>query len=136
MSNNRPGAAAIPALTEAFGIDAIKAFLRLLVQQLQATYTIDTNRNGKVDLNEGVAYGTGLFTTVVSAYPLISPVRQEGGDLSAAEIDELINYIVSLQVLPGGRPNAEAFLDRTLLWLNYNRKYIGDAIAYFRSTPA
>lgn len=118
------------------GIENLKLILKALSDTAQKAYNLDADKNNKIDLSEGVQFSGFLFSALISAYPAFAPAAKEVRDLSSSEIDELIEYIIALPILPYDKKEAEQFLDRTLITINILRLYIIDLISKLRPSPA
>lgn len=115
-----------------YGIENLKLAIAGLAKQIARAVQIDSNNDGKIDLTEGIAFALGGATDIAALFLSLRAAVPEGKDLDEAEFTEIVDYLASLDLFPN-RPNVEAFVDKTLLAVNYNRRYIREASEFFKT---
>lgn len=120
------------------GIDNLKLGLNFIANQVRSLYNLDQNQDGEVDTTEKIAYATRLIPAALSVVPAFPEMRDEArrGELTTEEIDELVTYAVTLDFLPPSKDDVEEFIRRFVLWVNYNRRFVEDAIDFFQRRQA
>jgi hypothetical protein len=121
-------------LVNAFGIEKIKLFIALALGAGQKLFQIDTNADGRISSGEGIMAAMSLGGSVMQLGPLWPDVKAEGGDLTESEKDEIVEYVIGLELMPGAkRPEIEAQIDDTLRALNYNINFVNRSRRRFQS---
>ena len=117
-----------------YGIAATKRLIFFLATIIFSVVDIDKNRDGEISNSEKISTVTSALPGALSVAGDFPEIKKETarGELTDDEVEELIDYAVSLPMLPDDRAEAEQFIDMTILWANYNRRYAVKAIAFFK----
>lgn len=120
------------------GVESLKAGLAFIAGQVRALFDLDRNNDGKVDLQEKLGYATQLIPSALSVIPAFPTMRDEArrGELTSDEVDELVEYAITLDFLPPGKDDVELYVRKFILWVNYNRRFIEDSIKFFQRKEA
>ncbi|NJO28578.1 MAG: hypothetical protein HC874_14310 [Richelia sp. SL_2_1] len=120
----------------AHGIENTKAVLQEAAKIAYESFQIDSNHDGKKTGDEYLIYGTRIVPALFAVVTRFPGVIEEtsGGELKKEEFDELVDFVVSLDLLPPDKDNIEQFVDQTILWVKSNAEYIRYATTFFKGT--
>lgn len=122
----------MPEQASLFGIENLKKGLGFIASTTKAVFNMDLNNDGKIDNAEKLTFATGLIPQVFTIVPLWPRIKEEGGDLQSEEIDELVEYVQTLDFLPRDKDALEQYVKDFVAWINYNRKFILYSVEFFR----
>lgn len=108
------------------GIDNIKKVLGFLTTAAAALIHLDQNKDGKVDLFEVAGLIPKIGFQIPELWKSLPTIKAEVRDLTAAEVDEIAAFLSTNPNLdlPADKDALEAWIRRTVNWLNYNYQYI------------
>jgi hypothetical protein len=124
-------------LVNALGIDTIKTFIRRSLDGVHQLLLIDANKDGRISGLEGFMAASQLGNSVIQIAPMWPDVKSEKADLTPEEMDELVEYVVQLELMPGSaRPEIEATIDDIMRGVTYNIKLVKRIRDRFRAQQA
>lgn len=117
------------------GVENLKIGLNFIAQNVKAAFQLDRNNDGVIDNTEKLSYATQLIPSVLGVIPAFPTMREEArrGELTSAEVDELVSYVQGLDFLPADKDDVENYVKRFVNWVNYNRRFIQHSIVFFQS---
>lgn len=121
-----------------YGVTSLKRGLAIIAGMVNSAFYIDANGDGNISLSEKIQYAGTLVPQVFPIVGLLPDIRNETrrGELTSAEIDEVVDYAVTLDFLPNDRDEAEEYVRDVILWINYNRRFVAKTIKRFNKEGA
>ena len=118
------------------GVESIKLALTMLGGILNTALSGDRNEDGNIDSTERVQLIGSILPQLFPVFNIYSDIQDEIEDkVTTEEFDELIAHVQTVDFLPDGKEEAEKYVKKVFLWINYNRRFVRDSIAQF-SKPA
>jgi hypothetical protein len=114
-----------------FGVSNLKKAITYLGGQIRNAYSIDQDGDGKSSTAELIQYGLATIATLPGILPAFSASEDEIKDLTSAEINELVDHVLSTEFLPDDRERAEHYVKSLIYVLNVNRQMVGFSIKFF-----
>lgn len=119
------------------GVDAFKLALTMLSGILNTAFSGDRNKDGVIDNTERIALIGSMIPQLFPVFNLYADLQDEIEDkVTSEEFDELIAHVQTLDFLPDGKEEAEKYVKKVFLWINYNRRFVRDSISQFSKIEA
>jgi hypothetical protein len=119
-------------VSSAYGIASLKQIITFLGAQVQASFKIDTNGDGKTSTSELASFAFGAALSLPALLPAFSQVGAEVRDLDGDEFNDLISHIIGTDFLPDDRERAEHYAKSLLFMLNANRQFVAFSVQFFK----
>lgn len=115
-----------------FGIEKLKKLFDFLFSATALGLTIDKDGDGKLEFTEIFsALTSSVIMRLPGMFQDIGDLKDEAGDLTAEELEELVAHIQQKAYLPASHEDLEKFIKTTLNWIAYNIRYVKIAKSFF-----
>lgn len=115
-----------------YGIQNLKTGITIFGGIFKSSWSIDLNKDGKVDGSERIAYIGNVLPQTFPFFGIVTELGNEVKDkITEEEWDDLVDHVVSTDFLPNDRDEAEEYLKLVILWINYNRRFVTKSISFF-----
>lgn len=121
-----------------YGIETTKAGMYSLAVIIKNAIGIDRDGDGKTTSAEAITFATMSLPSALQLFGQFGQIRNETkkGELTREEKDELIQHLISLDVLPddgGKNDDIEEWIDDTIRMVLYVQRYIKNSIDLFKA---
>lgn len=115
------------------GVENLKAGFSLISSVILSTLSGDTNNDGEINSTERIQLIGAILPQLFPSFNLYGGIREEIEDkITSEEFDELVAYTQTLDFLPDSKEEAEKYVKRVFLWINYNRRFVKESIDFFQ----
>lgn len=124
--------------TNQYGVSNLKNALSIIAGIVRGAFNVDINEDGEISTAEKIQYSMTLIPQVLPMVGLLPGIKNEikRGELTSQEIDEVVDFAVTLDFLPDDRDEAEQYVRDIILWVNYNRRFVAKTIKRFAKAEA